>query len=465
MANVQKRGDSYRIRVSNGHDPVTGTRLYHTMTWKPEPGMTEKQIAHELERQKVLFEEKCRRTMVMDECVKLEDFVERWRVDYALPNLKKTTVAQYDELLKRILAAMGHIRLCDITPFHLNAFYANLREDGIRVDYKYRCKVDFRQLLKDNDISRTKLSDFSGVSIGTIESVMAGNNVNRSTAEKLCRTMEVELDELFEPVGAEKKLSPKTLLHYHRCLSAIFSRAVRWGVMFSNPCERVEPPKLRRKEAACLDEAQTKALLEAVEAKASLQYHVMVKLMLFSGARRAEVCGLEWGDIDWENDRIHIQRNSLYVPSAGMYEDTTKTESSDRVVKLPRTVMELLQMQRTRQESDKALVGDAWQEHDKVFTQWNGKPINPSSVSTWLSKFCERNGLPHTTPHMLRHTSATLLLMQGVPLKAVSKRLGHTLASTTSDIYGHSLRSVEDIAADKLEAMLEPAAQIRGEQE
>ena len=56
MANVQKRGDAYRIRVSNGHDPVTGTRLYHTMTWKPEPGMTERQIEHELERQKVLFE-------------------------------------------------------------------------------------------------------------------------------------------------------------------------------------------------------------------------------------------------------------------------------------------------------------------------------------------------------------------------------------------------------------------------
>ncbi len=100
-----------------------------------------------------------------------------------------------------------------------------------------------------------------------------------------------------------------------------------------------------------------------------------------------------------------------------------------------------------------------------MFAQWNGKPINPSSVSTWMSKFCEKNGLPHTTPHMLRHTSATLLLMQGVPLKAVSKRLGHTLAFTTSDIYGHSLRSVEDIAADKLEAMLEPVAQIRGEQE
>ena len=103
--------------------------------------------------------------MVLDGTVRLEVFVERWREEYAVPNLKKITLALYDELLKRILAAMGHLKLCDITPFHLNAFYANLREDGIRVDYKYRCKVDFRQLLKDNDISRTKLSDYAGVSM------------------------------------------------------------------------------------------------------------------------------------------------------------------------------------------------------------------------------------------------------------------------------------------------------------
>ena len=69
----------------------------------------------------------------------------------------------------------------------------------------------------------------------------------------------LETDELFEAVGTEKKLPPKTLLYYHRCLSAIFSRAVMWGVLFSNPCECVDPPKLHRKEAASLDEPQVKA--------------------------------------------------------------------------------------------------------------------------------------------------------------------------------------------------------------
>ena len=110
-------------------------------------------------------------------------------------------------------------------------------------------------------------------------------------------------------------------------------------------------------------------------------------------------------------------------------------------------------------------VGEGWQESGKIFTQYNGLTIHPSSVTSWLRKFTESNGLPHVTSHMLRHTSATMLLMQGVPLKAVSKRLGHTLASTTSDIYGHSLRSVEDIAADKLEAMLSPSSQLKKEDE
>ena len=124
--------------------------------------------------------------------------------------------------------------------------------------------------------------------------------------------------------------------------------------------------------------------------------------------------------------------------------------------------MTMLSEFRDYQNRIKKQMGEGWQESGKIFTQYNGLPIHPSSVTSWLRKFTERNGLPHVTPHMLRHTSATMLLMQGVPLKAVSKRLGHTLASTTSDIYGHSLRSVEDIAADKLEAMLTTLLQRPG---
>lgn len=297
----------------------------------------------------------------------------------------------------------------------------------------------------------------------TLESIVAGKNVSKETAFGISNALEIEPEELFDVIGTDKTLSPKTLLHYHRCLSAILSKAVKWGLLFSNPCERVDPPKLRRREAKCLNEEQTLKLIAVLDEKGQYQYSVMVKLMIFSGARRAEICGLEWDDVDWDKSCIHICRNSLYLPNVGMYEDTTKTESSERYVKLPQSVMTMLSEFRDYQNGIKKQMGECWQESGKIFTQYNGLPIHPSSVTSWLRKFTERNGLPHVTPHMLRHTSATMLLMQGVPLKAVSKRLGHTLASTTSDIYSHSPRSVEDIAADKLEAMLTPSSQLKKE--
>lgn len=461
MGNIQKRGNSVRIRISDGFDPKTNVRRYKTLTIHLDPDMTERQKQEEINRQKVLFEEKCRRERYIDDSMTLDSFIEQWRADYEHTHLKNTTQRHYDDLIKRISPALGHLKLSEITPLHINAFYKNLTEEGIRMDYKYRCRIDFRKFLKDNDISRFKLIDAAGISMTTLESMLSGNNVSRDTAFGISDALEVEPKELFEVVGTERKFSQKTLLHYHRCLSAILTKAVKWGLLFSNPCERVDPPKLRRREAKCLNEEQTVQLIKALDEKGTYQYSVMVKLMIFSGARRAEICGLEWDDVDWEGGYIHICRNSLYLPDIGMYEDTTKTENSERDVKLPPTVMNMLAEFREYQNGIRKKMGEGWQESGKIFTQYNGLPIHPSSVTTWLRKFTARNGLPHVTPHMLRHTSATLLLMEGIPIKSVSKRLGHSKASTTSDIYGHSLKSVEDIAADKLDAMLNPSSQLK----
>ncbi|MCH5195627.1 MAG: tyrosine-type recombinase/integrase [Oscillospiraceae bacterium] len=453
MAYIEKRNGSYRIRVSDGYDNVTCKRRFKEFTWTPPKGMSERQIKEELNRQAVLFEEKCRRGAILDDKITLKQFAKRWRSDYAEVSLKKTTLAHYDYLLERILDALGHIKLCGITPAHINAFYANLRECGMRINNKCRCKTNLRELLDEAKVVRKKLSEYSGVSLTTIEAAEKGEVISKDTAERLAETLNIGYGELFTSVYSDKPLSSKTLLHYHRLLNSIFEKAVKWNVLADNPCKHVEAPKLTKHEAKFLDEEQTRRLLTELET-APYQYRVMVNMLLFTGARRGEICGLRWSDVDFERKTIHIQNNSLYLPDYGMYEDTPKTQSSIRTVNIPQEVVDLLVEHRKHQEFDRRRFGDKWTENGMVFTQVNGKPIHPSTISAWLRKFCKQRGLPHINPHMLRHTSATLLLMQGLPLKAVSGRLGHAQTSTTSDIYGHCLQSVDEIAANALGEIL-----------
>ncbi|MBD5134221.1 MAG: hypothetical protein HDT38_07110 [Clostridiales bacterium] len=122
MATARLRGSSYEIRVSCGLDSQ-GKRLYEYMHWTPEPSMTPKQIEKELERQKVLFENKVRKGEVVSSNIYFRDFSARWMEDYAKQRLAPKTFCRYGEYLQRINAAIGHIKLADLRPTHLNTFY------------------------------------------------------------------------------------------------------------------------------------------------------------------------------------------------------------------------------------------------------------------------------------------------------------------------------------------------------
>ena len=145
MASVEKRGKGYRFRSSDGFDPKTGKRRFIEETWIPPDNMTELQIEKEIIRKKVLFEEKCRRQGKLDQHMTFSEFADYWNEHYASNNLKSTTHSQYNLLLKRILPAFGHLRMEQIGPEHINAFMDMLRQDGVRVDGVYVCRVDFKQ--------------------------------------------------------------------------------------------------------------------------------------------------------------------------------------------------------------------------------------------------------------------------------------------------------------------------------
>ena len=455
MPTIQKRGETYRITVSNGYD-AQGRQLRKTMTWKPAPGMTQKQIVKELDRQAVLFEEKVKSGQYMDGNIKLDAFVEQWFTDYADKNLKPSTLSLYHLLMRRVSSAIGHIRMDKLRPNHLIQLYNQLEDVDNLNTISYIAAPGLEKAIGESGMTKAKLCELAGVNVSTLRAAQSGKAVAYTSAFKITQTLHVPLALVFAPSGRVRKLSKSTVAHYHRFLSAVFTTAVEWQVIPENPCARVKPPKEERKDVQYLDEKQAAILLDGLQMQ-PFQYRAMVTTLLYSGMRRGELCGLEWGDIDFENNLVHVQRNAVYIPGKGTSDGTTKTENSERVMKLPPVVMDLLAEQRRKQAERQLLMGDKWNDTRKVFTQPNGKPICMSSLSKWIKRFSISLGLPPITAHSLRHTNATLLIAGGTNIRTVAGRLGHASPSTTGNIYSHAIKTADEIAADTLDSLLKPS--------
>ncbi|WP_407383357.1 tyrosine-type recombinase/integrase [Ruminococcus sp.] len=455
MATIRKRNNSYQIGVSCGYD-INGKQIMRYMTYTPEPGMTAKQIKKELDRQAVLFEESCTTGQVMESNIKFADFSKEW-MKHKKAELRPKTYATYDNLLPRINAAIGHMRIDRIQPQHLLSFYENLAEGGIRNDTKYKCRFDLGAYMKEHKLSKAGMSRSGKIAESNILSVTKGNNCAHKTAVGIAAALNMPLQDVFTPVNTEKRLSAKTILHYHRLISSILSTAVEWGILFANPCERVKPPRVEHIEPKYLDEIQAAILLDLLESEDML-YKTAIRFLLFTGLRRGEALGLNWSDINFDNRTMQVCRSSLYLPDKGIFEDDTKNRTSNRVIKLPLTAINDLKQYRTYQRQNRLIMGDRWQESDRIFTTVEGAPLHPDTLSRWFSKFIKAHSdkLPPITLHSLRHTNATLQIAGGVPITTVSKRLGHADTTTTGKIYAHAIKSADEAAAETLENILTP---------
>lgn len=448
MATITKRGDTYRIRVSEGYS-ADGRQIMQSMTWKPAPGMTKRQEEKELNRQAALLEERVRSGQYICSNIKFADFVERWFKDYAEKQLRPKTVLSYKYMKDRTNAAIGHIRLDRLQPHHLLEFYNNLAEEGVREDVKYRCVSDLRKMIKQSGQRMEDFAKAAGVSPRTLRAAASGENVRHSSAQAISDALKTKFSALFEPADTKKTLSGSTIQHYHRYISSVLSTAVQWQIIASNPCERVKPPKAERKEAKYLDEKQSLELLQCLDEE-PIMYKTLFMLILYTGMRRGEACGLTWDDIDLKNEIIDINKTSIYTPERGVFDDDTKNSSSRRVVRVPAPMIEQLRKYKRHQAQQRLKLGDKWENSDKLFTTWNGRAIHPDTVSAWLREFIKRHNLPEVTVHGLRHTNATLLIYNGTNIKTVSSRLGHADVSTTGNIYTHAIKTADEMAAETL---------------
>ena len=453
MATVEKRGKSYRITVAAGID-LNGKQIRHRLVWTPDEKLTPRQIKKELNRQVVHFEEQIKSGSVsMDGNIRFADFAERYLADYGRLNLKPTTLSNYEHNLSRINQAIGHIRLKDLTTLHIQAFYRNLQEDGIRQHTTAIASPALSEWISQQHMSKSALSQRAGITRQTINQALKGNPANRASAEKIAAATGLEVKELFSINTDTTPLAPATIHAYHRTISSILERAVRWKCIPSNPAERTELPSLAGHKARYLDEPDAKRMLHLLQAE-PIKWRAPIIFDLLSGLRRAELLGLRWQDVNLDDGVVHIVQTSNYVSSKGVYVGTPKTEDSDRYLRVSRTAVLILLEYKRWQDEMREKVGDAWEgtpEDDRIFTNEVGRPMFPTSITQWMRKFIKRTGLPPACVHSLRHTYASLLIADKTPLVVVASNLGHAQTSTTSNIYSHVIASAEAQAAKTLD--------------
>lgn len=246
-------------------------------------------------------------------------------------------------------------------------------------------------------------------------------------------------------------LSPGTVRKIHSALHRPLRDAVRWGLVGRNVCDAVTPPKLQTHEIKTLSPDKARQLLVATEGDPLEALYV---LAITAGLRQGELLGLKWQDVDLDAGRLEVRRTIARVNGQGFLESEPKSARSRRGISLAPMATEALRDHRARQ-LQRRLLALAWEDNDFIFPNEVGRPIEAQNlVRRSFYPLLERAGLPRMRFHDLRHTAATLLLVQGVHPKIVQEILGHSTISLTLDTYSHVIPGLQEEAAKKMEALL-----------
>jgi integrase len=278
--------------------------------------------------------------------------------------------------------------------------------------------------------------------------------VGKALLEKLTPQ---DVQGLLNRKSREGKLSPRSVAYIRGVLRQALNQALRWGLIARNPAALVDPPRSVRREIAPLSAEQARALLQAAKGD-RLEAFYAVALLL--GLRRGEVLGLRWPDVNFDQRTLRvrqtIQRIAIRLTSGtgGLVPAEPKTDKSRRALSLPDGVIRALRVQRARQTAERLGAGTAWPDSDLVFTSLSGKPLDPKAVHRDFKRLLAKAGLPVTTRlHDLRHSAASLLLAQGVPLRTIMELLGHSSLAMTANVYAHVAPAALRDVADRMDSL------------
>ena len=237
-----------------------------------------------------------------------------------------------------------------------------------------------------------------------------------------------------------ERVSANTVIHYHAVIHRALKYAVKIKTIQSNPAVNVERPRKEKFIGSFYDKKEINTLFDIIQGH---PLEVAIKLAAFYGLRREEIIGLKWNAIDFENSTLTIQHTVTECNLNGKHievaSDTAKTDSSLRTMPLVTNFREMLLAKKEKQEHYRKLCGRSYCKEylDYIFVNEMGERWKPRYLSDGFKRILEQNGLRRIRFHDLRHTCASLLLANNVPMKKIQEWLGHSDFSTTANIYAH----------------------------
>jgi integrase len=343
--------------VSFGINPATGKRRRRKVH-----GKTKQEVQEKLrELQGKGPGEPCRLTV--------GQFLLRWLENTAREKIGENSYEKYKRIVdRRILPKLGGLRLADLTAFHVEDFYADMKRESVGAPSRHQAGM---------------------------------------------------------------------------VLSTALKHAVRLHLIAANPASEVARPRPEVREMTILTDDQVRLFLAAARRS---RYYALFALAVATGMRQGELLGLQWEDVDFENNTVTVRRTVFRVKGRHVIKDP-KTKASRRTITVPAFAMDALHERR------KKMVARGYADR-QVFCSLQGGIMSAQNLRKRTFKpILERAGLPDMRFHDLRHTHASTLLSKGKSIKAVSRRLGHSCVTTTLQVYAHVLPGDDLALADTVQQM------------
>lgn len=311
----------------------------------------------------------------------------------------------------------------------------------------------FLETYKKNELKESTYAEYLALYRKHIKGSLIGK-------EKLEKITSNQFQEFYNK-KQEEGYNAKTIKHMYTLVNSALNKAVQLKMIKDNVNNCVILPKIEAYKTDILTVEEVKKLL--TEAKDEKLYPIVI-VAVHCGLRRGECMALKWKNIDFDAAEVHIEGSLCKVmkeiQSDGQmsYEYkilSPKTTKSKRTIPLLPAAIEALKIQKRRQEEDKILYADIYDDQDLVFARYNGGYLNQRGFLDEYKSLLKKYGIREVRFHDLRHTFASLLLESGESPKIIQELLGHSTITTTMDIYAHVTKKSKINAIEKFSQLVE----------